>query len=514
MSIEKKDDRLLVVFNIAWALIAAGINYAVNFFITPYVTENVGVDAYGFVSLSTTLTSYVDIIAVALNAFVSRYISISYHKGDYKKANIYFNSVIISNIIFAIILIVPCGILITFIQSVLQVPDRLATDVKILFIVVLLNYSITIIGLAFSTATFIKNRLDKSEARKSISHLAKAGVLLVLCSFFAPHIWYIGLAYVAASIFVLFSNIGFTHKLTPELQFKPSLYSYKAVIELVSAGIWNSLNALGNVLNDGLDLLITNMMLSAESMGQVSIGKNLSTIYNLLLNTICNSFKPRQLRFYAQNDIDSLVSELRISMKYCGFITTLVFAGFVSCGKYFLQLWIPSQNIDVIFPITCICMAGNLIVGVVTPLYYVYTLTKSLKLPSMITIAMGFTNVAMMFILLKYTNSGVYSVVLTTALLNTCVHVIDAPIYSAICLKIKKTTFYPEIFRHLTSAIITTGVLCMFVSSVTEVDSWFGLILLGIPCVLIGSFIALITTFNLKEIKGIIKSFANKLVKK
>lgn len=502
---KKKNDRFFVVLNMLCAISAALVNYFVNFFITPYITENVGVDAYGFISLAITMISYIDIIAVALNAFAGRYISIAYHEKRYDKANVYFNSVIISNLVFSILLILPSSIFIINIQNILNVPNRLIFDVKVLFWVIIINYVVSLAGVGYSTATFIVNRIDKSERVKALSHLVKAVVIFILCSFFSPHVWYIGLSYVIASVLILFTNIKFTHTLTPELYFAPKLFSIKAVLELLSAGIWNSLNALGNVLNDGLDLLITNRMLSAESMGQVSVGKNLSTFYNVLLSAICNAFKPRQLRFYAEGKIDDLINELKISMRCCGFITTLIFAGFVSCGKMFLQCWIPTQDINIIYPITCICMAGNLIVGSVTPLYYVYTLTKRLKFPSLITIFMGFANVIGMYLLLTKTSLGLYAVVLTTAVLNTTIHFFDAPLYSATCLNVKLRTFYPEIIKHLFSCLITTISLCLLVKTLPVATSWSMLVLVAIPCVIVGCFMAAVTTFTRNEIKYFLK---------
>ena len=98
---KKKNDRFFVVLNMLCAISAALVSYFVNFFITPYITENVGVDAYGFISLAMMMISYIDIIAIALNAFAGRYISIAYHEKRYDKANVYFNSVIISNLIFS-----------------------------------------------------------------------------------------------------------------------------------------------------------------------------------------------------------------------------------------------------------------------------------------------------------------------------------------------------------------------------------------------------------------------------
>ena len=50
--------------NMVWSLIAVFVNYFMNFLITPYVTNNIGVEAYGFVALANTFISYADIISV------------------------------------------------------------------------------------------------------------------------------------------------------------------------------------------------------------------------------------------------------------------------------------------------------------------------------------------------------------------------------------------------------------------------------------------------------------------
>lgn len=50
-------------------------------------------------------------------------------------------------------------------------------------------------------------------------------------------------------------------------------FSFSAVKDLFVSGIWNSINSIGNLLNSGLDLWISNLMLSPTSMGELSIVK-------------------------------------------------------------------------------------------------------------------------------------------------------------------------------------------------------------------------------------------------
>ena len=53
--------------------------------LTSFLTENVGVDAYGYVSIAKTFVSYAGIITIALTAFIVRYITISYNEGNIKE---------------------------------------------------------------------------------------------------------------------------------------------------------------------------------------------------------------------------------------------------------------------------------------------------------------------------------------------------------------------------------------------------------------------------------------------
>ena len=62
------------------------ISYAINFLVTPYITENLGVEAYSFVSIANTAVNYASIITIALTAFIVRYISVSYHSNKMKEA--------------------------------------------------------------------------------------------------------------------------------------------------------------------------------------------------------------------------------------------------------------------------------------------------------------------------------------------------------------------------------------------------------------------------------------------
>ena len=145
-------------------------------------------------------------------------------------------------------------------------------------------------------------------------------------------------------------------------------------------------------------------------------------------------------------------------------------------GYDFFRIWLPGQNTKFIFWGAMIVLASDLVPGTVNPLYYVYTLTKRLKVPSIVTILMGVANVISMILLLKWTSAGGYAVLLTTLVING-VHFFDAPLYAAHCLGLSKKEFYPTIIRNVLSAVTVTGIGHFLRLHWPFVSTWMGLFL-------------------------------------
>ncbi len=505
---EKRTNEQMIAMNMIWSISAVLINYFMQFLITPYVTNNIGVEAYGFVSLATSFTGYIDIAAAALNTFAGRFISVAYHRKDLERANRFYSSVIAADLMMAVCILVPGAFVIRHMEAFIVIPENLCGDVKILFALVLVNYLLTLLRTAFNTAAFIANRLDLAERTKSVSYVLQAVVLLGLCLILPPHVWYVGIAYLCASSFLLVRYISLTGELTPELHFSRKQCSLSAVYELFVSGIWNALNNLGDVLNSGLDLLITDLMLNAVVLGEISIAKNLGMFCYALVKRISESFQPRQLVLYAQKDTEGQVKLFRLTMKTTGLFCSLIICVFWVCGRNFLVLWLPEQNTEFIYRLLMIVLFSDVAVGVVNPLYYVFTLTKKLKIPCLITIAMGVANVLAMYVLLVQTHYGAYAVVITTLVIN-CVHFIDTPLYASYCMGVGMGTFYPVIGRHVASCAAGTAAAVLLEMVLPSADSWIQLILKGAVSAAGCGVVILAVMFRPAEIKA----FWNKIRK-
>lgn len=486
------------VVSIFFSFFAVALNYLISLVITPFITENIGTEAYGFVSLAKTFANYASIFTIALNSFSARYISIEYHKGNKKKAKIYYNSVFISDIILAIAIFIAAIFIIINLDRFLSMPEMLIGDVKKLFLLDTINFLILSCSTVFMTATTIKNRLEMGSLARVISYIAEALFLIIAFSLLPPHVYYVGLGLIVSSSVILLINVRLTAKYTPDLKIQKGYFSIKAVKKILSVGVWSSVNSLGNTLNTGLDLLISNMMLSALVAGQLAIVKTISTIFLTLFQLVSTAFQPMQLKYYADNDKKALISSFKLGIKMNGMISNIAFAGFTVFGTVYYRLWTPSQDVETLQVVTIITIIGCIIEGAVYPLYYGYNLTVKNKIPCYITILSGLFNVFGMYILIKYFNMGIYAVVLTTTVLTWIVNFIFNPLYVSYCLKIKLTTFYPTLFRHIISSVFLL-ILFNVVKKIYFPSNWGGLILTAIICTVLGSGVHILVVFDRGE---------------
>ena len=196
--------------NLLAQIVMFGVNLCISFFLVPYITEVIGVDAYGFVGLANDFVSYAQIVTVAINSMASRFITIKIHEGDKEEANKFYSSVVIANIILSIILGIVGIVFVIFMQHFINVPNDLLLDVKLLFVLIFANFIISILTSTFSVATFCTNKLYLSSIKTIISQIIRVIILLGAFLLLKPSVFYIGLASVVSTAYLGYCNYRYS----------------------------------------------------------------------------------------------------------------------------------------------------------------------------------------------------------------------------------------------------------------------------------------------------------------
>lgn len=502
----------ILLINLIASIVSLAVQMGISLILTPILVEKLGDEAYGFIGLANNFVSYATIVTVALNSMASRFITIAIHRGEEKKANEYFSSVFISNVVMSIVILILLVLMILNLNKILNIPEYLNTDVRITFILVFINFIITLLSTVFNIATFVKNKIYLSSIQQIIGYVLKIVAILVLFGLLQPKIYFISISAIVYTAYVMIANVYLTKKLAPELKIKIGNFKISAVIELIKSGLWNSLNSLSTMLLSGLDLLIANLFIDSTAMGTLSIAKTIPTAVLTLLGTLSNVFLPQFTILYSKNKINELINETKFSIKVMSLIMIVPLAGFIVFGTEFFALWLPSKTSEEIMQIqilSILTLLPNLVSSYIYTLYGINTVTNKLKVPVMVTFVLGIISVIVTYILVQTTNLGVYAIAGVSSIILVIRILTFVPMYAAHNLKVKKGIFYGTLFRALaTSAFIM--VIFAIININFAISSWTKLIICAVIAGIIGyivSFICLLNKEEKEKVKQKILSF-------
>ena len=498
--------------NLTAQIVGFVVNFGIGFFLSPFIVRTVGSEAYGFVSLGNNFVSYAALLSGALNSMASRFVTINYVKNDYKKASSYFSSVFFSNIILAIVFTIPATFIVIFLEKIINVSPNLVSDVKLLWFFIFLNFLITIVGSVFSVATFATNKLYLSSIRSIISQIIRATILFTSFSLFPNYIWYIGIASVIQNIYVVITNISYTKKLVPQLKIKRNSFDFGKIKELLSSGVWNSISSLGSTLLESLDLLIANLFIGSKEMGVLSVSKTVPSMISSLIGTMVGIFMPSLTFDFAKDDKQSMISNIKVAMKITGLFTCVPISVLVIFGDSFYSLWQPTLDSKTLQILSILTVSGFMISGVINVIFNIFTVTNNVKFPAIIQVLTGITNTLTVLLLVNITDLGIYAVAGVSSALSIVKNLLIIVPYSCKCIGVKKTSFYPEIFRCLV-AIILSCVIGSIINKFVNITGWFTLILFGIAYALL-SFIMYIVFCTNKSDRIYFKNLMLKILNK
>lgn len=496
---KKKNSRLLI--NLFSCLVTFVITFGISFFLTPYITKSLGAEAYGFVSLANNFVNYASIVTLAINSMAARFVSVSYHKKNYEESNKYFNSVLFTNFFLILFLLIPAILTILFLPNIVNISEKLIVFVKILFALIFLNFFLGLINSTFSVSLFIKNRVDLTNLKNMESNVLRALIMVVLFFLLGANIIFVGIGSLAATIYLLIYNIRYFIKLTPELKISKVYFDIKMTFKIFMSGIWNTVTKLGQVLSDGLDLLVCNWFVTPLAMGQLAISKTFSSCISTLTSNISYVFQPNMTYYYAIDDKEKELSEIKFSMKATAFFANILLAGVIALGVNLFNLWIPGQNIKIIYLSTFVTIIGGIVGSTINSLFNVFTITDKLKINSLVTLGQGVLNIILVFILLGLNLFEGYEIVVISGVsvfTSIIKNLTFTPMYAAKCLNANLMVFYKTIISGVISAIVL--ILCFFaISTIINPTTWISLIACAFICGVVGIFVNYFILLNKTE---------------
>ena len=514
MTIDTGLDNKRIAINMFFSVIVFILNLFINFFITPYITSNLGSDAYGCVKLANDFTSYASLVTIALNSMASRFIMLEREKKSKESAQRYYSSITIANFVLAGLLLIPAAICIVFLDEFINIPVALLSEVRLTFFLTFISFLFNLAFSTFSNCYYLTNRLDISSICTAVSNIIRVVIILLLYYLFEPRISYLVVGSCLSTVYLVAANIYYHRKLTPDLSYNRYAFDVATVFEVIKSGIWNSITKLSQIFSSGLDLLVSNILLGATNMGYLSIAKTVPNIITSFNSTIASTFSPNMMTLYAQGNIARLKKASKSAMKFMCLFVTIPNAILITMGQEFFTLWVPEQPAHLINILSILTVINSCITGPMQPLYQIFTITNKIKQSSIVMIIYGFSSILITVACLHLTDWGLYAVagvsLVGSVIVALCYHL---P-FSAIYIGLPWYTFFPEIFKGIISLIVQciVGATANFFFELER--SWIIWFAGAILSAIIGLLLNVFVILNSEEKKILIDTITTKIKKR
>lgn len=468
--------------NLIASIVAFVINIGISFLLTPYITKNIGVEAYGFVSLGSQFINYASLMTIALNSMASRFITIEIHRESWERANKYFNSVLLSNLIVSTFIFIPSILFVFFLDKFIEIPSTIMLDVKVLFAFLFLNYLISIIVSSFGVSTFATNKIYLKSLRDIESKILKALLLILLFMCLKPAVAFVGFSSIMVTLYLAFFDFYYLKKFLPRIKINKEYFDFKVVIELISSGIWNSFSKLSGILSSGLDLLITNLYIGATAMGSLAVSKTIPTVILSFFGVLGSVFAPQLTINFAKDNIDQMKRELIKAIKIMGVFSSIPMVFLFAYGEIFYSLWVPMENALLLQRLSIIGSLALVFSLPLESLWNIFTIINKVKTVSFFLFINSVLSLMITFGLLTFTND-INMKLFIVAGVSTAFSIVRSltflPLYGAKCLELPSRTFYPPIILNTLQFIITL-LFALMIKNVFIVKTWLSLILVGV----------------------------------
>lgn len=461
--------------NIVGSIVVVGINTAINFLLSPFIVEHLGVEANGYITLANNFVSYIALVTMALNSMYARFILIDYRQGNQQSANEYYSSVLIGDWFLAAIFLVPMALFVVFIDKIIIVPANFLSDTRILFAIVFINYLVPLCLPQWATATYCTNNLYLRSFRNAVASVVRAVVIFLLFSLIAPHSYYVAIAASVMSLVSISMDYAFYKRLMPELRWSVRDFRIKKVWELVSSGIWNTVSQCGNLLLEGLDILIANIFINPVASGVLALSKVVPNMINQITGTVATTYGPRLTYLYADGKLKEMEHEVKNDISVVSALANVPVGVFCVFGVDFFSLWVPSQNAHELALLANMTLAGLLFAGISQCFVNIFGVVNKLRLNSLVVVGTGLLNVLIVYVLLKTTNLGVYAIAFVSSIITILrLFCFTAP-YSAHCINASGWRFCGYLLTGASYAVVPI-VIGLLIKLIPFGNTWLTLI--------------------------------------
>ncbi|MBO4798719.1 MAG: hypothetical protein J5494_08145, partial [Candidatus Methanomethylophilaceae archaeon] len=298
----------------------------------------------------------------------------------------------------------PAIIIISFLSPyIFNVGPNSASDVRFLFLSILLSSLIVVLTSSFSFVFYAFNRMSYLFIAKMMYSVIQVAGVFILFSFGTPSLAEVGLSYlISASVFFVMTY-AFAKRIYPVLKIRPADYDGKLFKEMGSLGVWAVALKIGNLLFIQASIVLVNIFAGEEAGGGFAIVSSLVSMIHTATASFTVSIEPSIYKLYAGKDWEGLSSLLRVAVKAIAFLFALPIAFIIVFAPDLITIWVGAENVH-LAAILRIALIGDIAMCAMAAVECVPIVMLRIRLATVFTVFMGIVNIAASSVILSFTD--------------------------------------------------------------------------------------------------------------
>lgn len=496
-----------LLFNVVYFF----LNIAIGLLLVPFFLNSLGPAAYGLIPLATSITYYLTLVIDALNLSISRYMTVDLQRSEMSKANVTFNTALFGSLVI-IAALIPVAIIISwFAPSLFNTGEQLATDVFLLFALIIGSMLISAWRANFMGISFAYNRLDHWYGVYIVNLVVQVVSVVALFQLFGPSLAIVGLSYFMAAIASFIVAFANSRSTCPYLMIKPSLYSQPRFKEILGMSTWVFINSIGLLLNTSVALLIVNVLFGEVATTEFSLAVTISALLIGIAALVTKLLTPMTYSYYSRQDREGLIRFSSITVKSIGLLMALPIALVCVFSPQLLTIWVGARYAH-LAPLVWLCVAPvifQVMVSCISPITVAYNRIRDLV---MLTLPLGFANVIFAFLVPYATETGMYGVAIVGAITLVLRYGVVNPVFISNVVGIPPS-FYMKKMLYGVGGLIVLAIAGIAFVSIIDVSNIAVLILAG-SVISVAYFVFVMRIALQPEEKRMIRSFLPRAIQK
>ena len=432
------------------------LGIAIGLFFTPYLIRHLGVAVFGLLSLASSFINYLGLLTTAITTPLGRYMMLAFSRGDIVLANKTFNTALWATLAILAFAAIPLFLFAHFGLGWVSLPPGCHGQFEFLVLCTIIIFYTTTVGAIFTISAYCRNRLELISAVGFLGNIVRVACVLAMFALWAPAVWMVGLGMLLSSGAALYFSFAIWRKLTPELNLKYSWLEFGLLKDMMGFGGWTFINQIGSVLYLSIDLIVVNYLFGSEASGRYATVLVFSGLLRNVGGIVSGVFSPKIMDLYAQNRTSELINYARSSVKFVGMFMAFPIAMICGLSQPLLSVWL-GKDFAAYSPLLSLLTIHLCVNLAVLPLFNLQNATGHVRLPGLLTCAMGVINLYLGILLAGPLGWGMYGVAAAGAIMLTLKNAVFTPLYAAHFMRVPLHRFFKEILITVTATIGIAG---------------------------------------------------------